>query len=634
MDRIIRLLFAVFLLATPVQAEEWRSYNYFSLTGGLNDGYDSTAIEDTEASDLQNVVFTTGGAISKRSGFSNLQSSAIASTAAFTALTSWKLSSGTRYLVSLVSDGGTDRIYRMDYGAGTSGPDGTWDNISGGLTLSWGTDDLGDFAPALDVLVVEDGVATTAPYQWTGSGDATALTGAANASMVEYHKNHLFTSGNSAQPSQINFSALCTTASSCLTSWTATDVIHVETNDGQTVQGLKSGLDALYVWKDRSIWRISGTDRDTFILEQMVRGIGTCSNNSIAVINNKFIFLSCEGDVIIYDGGINVQIISAKIEGTLTAINLDRVDEAIAIAFDDGTGGEDYYLSLSASASSTHDRLLVFDTFHQAWTKFLGINANAMATYEIGTLQTALVFGNYIGDANRYPNTNADDGAAINAFYQSGQLQFDLPQEKIFRLAQIFVNQEGAYNLTFEYRLDFEAVGTSSSISLAGSGSLWDTAIFGTDAFADITTVTGRVEGFRICDFFQWRVSNTNAAQPFLVKGIRIFMEPTGRVGGIARAGWDWLTRWLMPSAWAGELPSPPPLGDEPVAEQQYLQRIYQEHNNLVRVTTNPDGNRRGQRNDLILYSNAGSLKFCVNDSTTPNGGTVWRCNANALTAP
>ena len=47
--------------------------------------------------------------------------------------------------------------------------------------------------------------------------------------MVEYHKNHLFTSGNSAALSQVAFSGICTTSSTCLTSWTATDVFNVET---------------------------------------------------------------------------------------------------------------------------------------------------------------------------------------------------------------------------------------------------------------------------------------------------------------------------------------------------------------------------------------------------------------------
>ena len=84
---------------------------------------------------------------------------------------------------------------------------------------------------------------------------------------------------------------------------------------------------------------------------------------------------------------------------------------------------------------------------------------------------------------------------------------------------------------------------------------------------------------------------------------------------------------------WAGELPAPPTLRDEPVDEQAYFQAIYRHHNNLVVVTSNPDGSRQGRLGDLIAYSNGGSYKLCVCTSTG-SGGTTWRCSANALTAP
>ena len=90
------------------------------------------------------------------------------------------------------------------------------------------------------------------------------------------------------------------------------------------------------------------------------------------------------------------------------------------------------------------------------------------------------------------------------------------------------------------------------------------------------------------------------------------------------------LVSWL----YAGELPAPPPLKGEPVEEQKYMHDIYRHHNNLVRVTSNPNGSRLGDPNDLILYNNGGSFKFCVNTGTGPGTTTTWRCSANALTAP
>lgn len=532
--RVVLGLLGLCLLGSPLlraQAPPWTAFDFFGLTGGLADGLESTAIQPTEASDLQNVVFSTGGAIRRRDGFTRINASANPSTtASTTGLVFYKQTDGTRFLVRLVNDGGSDLIQKMDYGSGTTGPDGTWDDITGAVSVSIGTDDQASFTFALNRLLIEDGVNTTIPAQWTGSGNASALTNAPNSQFVVFHKLHVFAGGNNTNPSRIAFSALCAVDVSCLTSWTSTDVIDVETNDGQIVRWLASGLDALYIWKDTSIWRLTGTDRDTWKLDLMVKDVGTLAGPSVQFINNKFVFLTSNCDVGVYDGGINVELISTKIQGTLDGLNLDRCDEAVSAQFDG-----DYYVSVSDGTSSTHNLLLIFDTFHQAWTKFSGMNANALATYEIGTLEQAITFGDYAGFVNRYPNGNTDAGSAIDSFYQSGDLRFaQLPHEKIFRLARIFANQTGSgNNLTFSRRIDFIGTGTSTTISLAGTGSLYDTAVFDTDAYADLTTVIGRVEINEPGDFLRWRVADNSTSPAWTVRGIQLWVEETNRIGGI-----------------------------------------------------------------------------------------------------
>lgn len=525
----LRALVVVGLLASvPASAQlgQWRAYDFFNLTGGLNDAADPTAIALTEASDLQNVLLSTSGGIEKRSGFSQINSSASCGGSAFTGLTFYRQADGDRFLVGVCTN---DTIQKMDYGSGTSGPDGTWDAITGSVSLTVNADDLADFATVQDVLVIEDGIRTTDPITWTGTGNASVLTAAPNASMVEFHKRILWVAGRSDARSRVDFSNL-----DDYTTWTATDFLLVETDDNQVITGLRSALDCLYVFKTESIWRICGSDRDNLTLEQMVRGVGAASNQSITVINNRFLFTTHQGDVAVYDGGITVQIISSKIEGTLapTNINLSRIEDTVAVAFDDGTGDEDYYLSLSLSGSGTHNLLLVFDTLHQAWTKFSGISANAMTSYEVGTQQRAIAFSDYSGYVNRYPSGTSDAGTSISAYYQSGHLRLDIPTVKTFREFQLMLRQEGSQSITFERRVDFAGSGTASTISLAGSGALWDSATWDSSSYADIVTAITRVPVNESGDFILWRISDNSTNNPFLLRGLRLWAEPEGRLGG------------------------------------------------------------------------------------------------------
>ena len=78
---------------------------------------------------------------------------------------------------------------------------------------------------------------------------------------------------------------------------------------------------------------------------------------------------------------------------------------------------------------------------------------------------------------------------------------------------------------------------------------------------------------------------------------------------------------------WAGELPQPPPLQEEPMEERRFLKAVYDHHNNLVGVTANPNGSRRGNPNDVIRANFVGSNYLCVNTGAGMDN-TTWQCVA------
>ena len=71
----------------------------------------------------------------------------------------------------------------------------------------------------------------------------------------------------------------------------------------------------------------------------------------------------------------------------------------------------------------------------------------------------------------------------------------------------------------------------------------------------------------------------------------------------------------------AGQIPSPPPVKDQELAN--YLSQIYSNSNNLTIVTSDPNNSRQGTYGDMVIYNNAGTYYFEICTSN-PNGKT-WK---------
>ncbi len=70
--------------------------------------------------------------------------------------------------------------------------------------------------------------------------------------------------------------------------------------------------------------------------------------------------------------------------------------------------------------------------------------------------------------------------------------------------------------------------------------------------------------------------------------------------------------------AFADKISSPPPLVDEPPAEQAYFQEIYQNFHRLEVVSSIPDTTRYGKKGDMLLYISGSTYRLYLNvDSST-----------------
>ena len=527
----------------------WRKYSYFQNWGGLNDQLSTTEINDNEATDIQNFIFDTGGALRKRTGFRTLNIGnnpvkvSTGTVVEVTGLSFYELNNGDRFLVSLANRDGVPTVKRKAY-TSTGGPENAeWITIDGAVPSDAGTwatayDGINraDFAIAENKCVFTIGVNTYKPYYFDGTNHVRQLTtdtDCPNATLVEYHKNHLFLSGNNTSPSRVWFSAL-----DDITGYTATDFFDVQSADGTKVRALASAYDSLYIFKDTSIWRLSGWERDTFRLEKMIDSVGTLSFESVKVTDNGIFFATEQGDLCLYDGAYDVQFISRKIINTTKSINKAQTPYILGLDYSSYRfADDDYYAAIAIDASQSNNRVLLFDTAFQAWTKFRGINPIAWCVGDGDSSDKAMYFADYSGYVHRYPSTTFYDGdvatSAILSFYQTKWFRYPEVSlgDKYWRLLKTYTLSNSNQFIHAECKSDYEASGKVVDISLDSSQSEWDVDLWDVALWGGDTVVVGRNEIEKGKNFFQVRFYNNDiVTQAVVIVGWEMLIEPTERI--------------------------------------------------------------------------------------------------------
>ena len=538
---VIALISFCFLNTADAQVK-WNKYSYFKNWAGLNDNLSSTEIEDNEASDILNIIFDTGGALRKRFGYLTIPNNspykvATGTTVCVNGITFFKKDNGNRYLVVLANNDSKATLMEKDYDANGGPEAGAWKNITNaGLASSYTNNYQPSFAIASDSVIVVDGVNTSKPYRWSGSGKATILTTDAdlpNGNILCYHKNQLFIAGNDTFPSRIFFSNL-----DDISTWDPLDFFDVQTADGSKVTGMISTLDSLYIFKDKSIWRLAGSTKDDFVLQKLVDGIGTLSGESIKVVNNAIYFITPQNDVAIYDGAYNVQFASQKIRGTIGGLAFNRAANARGLAFSSYKYNDfDYYVSTSTYGATSNNKVLLFDTAYKAWTKFDGINANCWTVGDDPHAQNIVYFGDYSGYVNSYPSTRYYDGniatSAIVSYYQSKWFKYSDAAlgDKYWRLLKTYCLSENSDTyLNAACRSDFEASGKVVQVSLQSSQAQWDSALWDKDVWGGSTIIVGRSEIEKGTNMFQVKFYNNNVNEGYTIVGYENFIEGSERI--------------------------------------------------------------------------------------------------------
>lgn len=487
---------------------------------GLNSKAASTALVDGEASDLQNVQFDTRGAIVKRSGYAKRISTAISGTPTILGGIEFREKGGTTQVI-IVTDDSTLKIL-----SDTETPGSSWTDKTNSRTITASETNYVCFTHTGDNDALVFTTQSDAPITISAALTATALTVPTSLTEAKYciwWNNHLVLANvkvTTAFPLRLYFYD-----AGSISAVTDTHYITLPSKDSK-ITGMAELFGNLYVFTTNEIHQISGTSYDDFVRVTTSSNVGTISHWSIQNIENNLVFLSPKG-VAVFDG-IRSTHISDKIQTTLDGLSETRKVWAQSTHYKKRS---QYWLSVSSSIATTHNRVLVYDYLNKAWTIFKGINANCFINTRRSDNTERLYHGDYAGLLYLNDSTNNDDGAAIDGYWKSKAINLEMDLVKSFRHLMIFAKQEGSWNLTISYEVDFGGKGstTSMALSLLGGINLWGTMVWGTGKWGGSTIVDTRKNLVASVGRYlrvQFRTNTTGS--PFTVYGFGVYAQPMG----------------------------------------------------------------------------------------------------------
>jgi len=464
-----------------------------SFNGGLNTTAGPMSLSANESPDLQNVDFNKFGSVFQRNGYSALNESAITDTPNSDGLYWFEFDASgtiTRKLVNIAEG----KLYKMD------DLDGTWDDETNGLTIT--KDNFCSFATFLKTLYVVNGEDT--PFEWDGTASsATTSTLPTNVTKPKYvaeFNNYLFYANvyvsGALHASRVYWSAYKDTSS-----WPVLNYIDIAKDDGQVITGIKVLGDRLVVYKERSIYAIYfAADADIpFILPgggKTNSPVGCVAPWSIQEVENGHVFLSSDG--FYYFDGNNSYKISDKITTTLLGYNTTRFANAVSMV---QRNKNRYWCAFTTSGQTTHDRVIVWDWYNNAFTLYVGINASAMATVYVDGTTERPYFADYGGfvyyadDSSEVDDNPANVATKITSYYKTNWRAYDdLMDQKGIPHVSVYYQTNSAI-LTFGYSYDFSESDAPNSgalpgmdytqtFSTAGGTSVYGTATYGSGTYA------------------------------------------------------------------------------------------------------------------------------------------------------
>ncbi len=517
-----------------------------SFSGGLNYRTDQFNLAPNESPDLLNVDIDPRGGVKLRNGVDAVNSTQVSSSKEIIGLGSFFTDSGTSHIMA---NYGTAVAYSTG---------GNFTTISSGITAR--TD--GSRMYGMTMNNVFYGVSgDKVSFKWNGSSGAdlgTTLNGSAgNYPIAQYTafwnnfawvaKTYEDDSGFSYYNSRVRWSN-----ANDPEKWTANDYVDIDIGErGDYVTGLLPLSDRLLVFKNNSVHAIYGFDSDSFQVVALSRDIGSLALSSpVSTPYGVFFWHGREG-VYLYNGEqfINVfekirpAIDNGRISFT-TAPQLAWFENRLYVSVD--------MLKYYETGTTIARHVFIFDPSIESWT-VTDINAATLHVHSApNALPLLLGASQFSGSSDKgrivkleqSRSTDSYNGSAtarIKSFFTTPWLSGKNPVvKKRWGRPQVVMDAASTSTMQVDVYSDYDKASTDKTVYLniagrdsaytwetndAGTGSLWNTATWSSEAAASITDVV-RLQSLGLAKSVALKINGPSQSVDWEINGIMFTYKP------------------------------------------------------------------------------------------------------------
>lgn len=341
--------------------------------GGVDTTTDPSLMNEVMSPYALNIVYDTTQAVMSRKGYNKLLTTAL--TNPIRGMFAFYQSNGTKQLLY----GSGSNLYKYDNAGGST--------VLTGAPATFTANQQWDFDELLDNTYAANGTDPLIVYNGTSYSIANA---AITAQYIKVHKNRIYAANK-------NSSTLYFSDAGSPSSFPVNNFIQINTNDGQNITGIDDILDNLVIFKEESVWILTGeplgagntTTIGNLQLRQANSPVGCSAFRTICKVDQTLVFMHHSGIYALQN--YSVVIISPDLQDTfMTGMNPGFIQLSWAVY---NSLERKYILGYPSAASTTPDSAIMYDLTSKQYALWDHIIGGCAVNYRFSGLLDTIVMG-------------------------------------------------------------------------------------------------------------------------------------------------------------------------------------------------------------------------------------------------